>query len=191
MDVIGLLSLECDLPEEQARALAGGILGMVQEELEAQYGFEAERSFSAEVPEVESWRVDALRYFGRSGKVTHGTPKFSDRIAEVVGDGETVSQAMVAGAAGGVGTAEEAMVRAMLQELYRQPLRSPALDNIVATHAGLVAPIVLVFLKSRLSRTLFEQVLDVSPMLASIATEGGTAMGSATGTRYVGLMEEP
>lgn len=153
MDLISRLRDACGLDEMQARAVAGGVLELVGEELLDRFGFEASRSFATEVPELQIWRVDALRFFGRAGRTTHGAESRVRKLLDQVLEEQ-------------IPRGEERALVAMLRDLG-----ASARGRIAAT-------LILDFLRARLSLTLLQQVLEASAMMRRAREEreaGGQA----------------
>lgn len=164
MDLVAAIAAACALSPDRARALLGSLFGMIEDDLTARRGLEAGRCLITELPEIEAWRFDALRYLGRSGRVTYGAPAFPDPHA-------TATEA--------VGRAAEARlqiesIRAMLEALYALPNATPAPHPEPSRAAASVPPLMLGFLRLRLSPLLLDDVLDVVPMLSPLRRVGGT-----------------
>ena len=154
MDLIGTLASTLGVESSTAQALAGTVLGKVQEEVADNAGADAASQVADAVPELSGWQEKAAALAGGGG-----------------GGG-------LLGALGGGGGLLGAAAEAIGGEDARQTATLVALAakfDIDPTKAALAAPLVLDFLKERLDPGMFDTVMKAAPLLAG--TSGGDAGG--------------
>ena len=156
MDVEREIAVSLRVRPDQARALVGGVLGLVAEELWDHLGFEAERAFATEVPELETWRVEALRQLGQAGRTTYGEPRVREAL-----------DAVWANHRGAANPAPEGTAVNRMIDVLAPGIRAE--DDDPRGPGRRVLTILVRFLHGRLSPTLFAQVLEVSPLLRRMA----------------------
>lgn len=150
MDLISKLASTLGVPDTQAQAVAGAVLGKVKEQVADEAGGAAAAQVDAAVPELSGWQAQAGALLGGGG-----------------GLGGLLGAA--AGALGGQQAQDTAAIVAILAKL-----------DIDASKAALVAPLVLSFLKDRLEPGTLQMVLKAAPLLAGGQGGGAAGgMGAA------------
>lgn len=194
MDLIGSLVSTLGVAPDQAKAVAGVVLGGVQQKLGAESP-EAAGKLSAAVPELGGWQAAAAKLMGGAaatapepasglgalggllgGFGAPAAPAASPGFGSLLG-----AAAGAAGASGGLGGLLGAAATALGGEEARQTAAVVGVLsklNIDASKAAMVAPAVLSFLKSRLDASTLNTVLQFAPMLAGLVG-GGAAMAPA------------
>jgi len=153
MDLLGTLSSQLGIDNDQAGALAGSILGKVQGQVDE----DTASGLAAAVPELDGWKAMAAKAVGGdSGGMLGGA-------AGALGGGSAGGlMGALAGAVGGQQAQETAALVGVMGKL--------GLDR---SKAAMVAPIVLDFVKDRVDPALLSKVLAAAPMLTAL-TGGGS-----------------
>ena len=156
MNLIATLTEKLGVPSEPAEALAGTLLGGVQDAVRGDDDAAANELGQA-IPELEGWKAKAASLVEGDKAESGGLGGLLGSVAPALGGGS--SGGLLGGALGALagGGAEIAGVVAILGKL--------GIDEGKAT---LVAPIVLGFLKDRLPEGLLDKVLAVAPLLAAV-----------------------
>lgn len=162
MDFIGQLASQLGVNEDAAKAIAGTALGSVQSAVKNDAGDEVAGELGAAVPELDGWRAKAGDVLKEEGPTEGGGGLLGGLLGG--GGGELLSS--VAGAVGGEQAKQTAQLMALFGKLGLEP-----------SHATMVAPLALNFLKERLSPELLNTALSAAPMLLGSAKndsdEGG------------------
>ena len=163
MDFISELAGNLGIDGKQAKALAGGLMGFVQQASRDQDGEETAKAIEDAVPEMGEWKQEAQAQAGdppASGDVAGllggllggGDSKSSGGLGDLIG---------AAGSLLGGATGQATQLAGLISKLGLDPAK-----------AQMAAPIALNFLKSRLSPELLNKVMAVAPFLTG-GTKGG------------------
>lgn len=159
MDFIGQLAGALGVAPDQAKAVAGTVLGAAKGAVSSEHGDDTAAQLDQAVPELADWQSKADDVMAEEAPAAGGLGGMLGGLASGGGLGA------LAGAVGGAQAKDIAGVVAVLGKL-----------GIDESKAGLVAPIALQFLKSRLDPGLLSKVLAVAPLLSG---EGGGLAGAA------------
>lgn len=166
MDLVTTLAGQLGIDPTQAQAVAGAVLGQVQDQVRGEDPSSAAAIADA-VPELGTWKQAATAQLP-------GDTGLDDLLGALQGGD---AQGMLGGLAGALGgglgndllgrvagaeAAEQAQVVALLGQL-----------GVSAEQALVVVPTVLDFLRDRLPEGALQQVLQYAPMLMSVAKGGG------------------
>lgn len=152
MDLIAQLSSQLGVDPTQAQALAGAVLGGVKDQVGEHVGTEAAQSLDAQVPELSTWQQQASQ--------TLEQPKATGGLLGGLAGG---LGGQLLGAVGGEEAKQVAQLGAILEQIGVDP-----------GHVALVGPMVLAFLKERMSEEWVTRALAVAPLLSG-AAKGGTS----------------
>lgn len=173
MDFIAELAGQLGIEPQEAKALAGGLMGMVQEATREQEGPETASALEDAIPEIEGWKDEAA---AQADAPDEGTD-VSGLLGDLFGGGNTASGlGDLLGAAGGWlggSSGHAAQLAGLIAKLGIDPAK-----------AQMLAPVALNFLKSRLSPELLQKILAVAPFLTrgdSGAGNGGSGGGLLSG----------
>ncbi|MFT4627541.1 MAG: hypothetical protein ACI8PZ_006227 [Myxococcota bacterium] len=158
MDLITSLSSALGVDSSKAQALAGLVMGQVQEEV-AENGDPGQAAqVAGAVPELDAWKEKAAEL------AESPTDSGGGLMGGLMGAASSGLGQQLIGAVGGKGAQEQAQFVALVSKLGLQP-----------SHAALAAPVVLGFLKERLGPDMLGQLLSVAPMLGGLqaAAPGG------------------
>ena len=164
MDFISKLSSTLGLDPEQTQAVAGTVLGAVQNQASPE---DAEQ-LAAAVPELSTWKQAAEATAEAPSSGLGGLLGSASGLLGGGGAGGLLGA--VAGAVGGQSAQDMAGVAAVLSRF-----------GVDASQAQLVAPMVLDFLKDRLDPSLLSKILSAAPMLAGSAGESEGGLSGAMG----------
>ena len=170
MDLIGTLSSTLGISPDQAKAVAGGVMGMVKGNLEdsdEDGTTEAAGALSSAVPEMSEWTAAAKAMTeekapaasggglgGMLGGLMGGGSKGGGAASMLGALGGGGALGALAGAIGGADAQNTAMLVGILGKV-----------GLDASKAQMVAPIAYNFLKSRLSPDLLSKVSSAAPLL--------------------------
>lgn len=179
MDLVNVLASQLGVDPNQAQAVAGAVLGQVQQQVGSEDAEGAEALASA-VPELGGWQEQAASMLGAS---SGGGDGFGGMVANLTGGGEGGGGGMLSGlaAAAGSGMGND-LVEAFAGKEAAQQAQVVGLVGklgIGPEKAALVVPTVLDFLRERMGDDMLEKVLQYAPMLAGAA--GGDSGGAAGG----------
>lgn len=175
MDLISTLAGQLGVDSEQAKALAGGVLGTVQ-------GAVAEKEDDAVAAEMESAIPELSEWKGKAEAMTGGDMQ-AGGVGGLLG---AATDAMGGGGLGGLlGAAAGALGGEQAKDVAAVVMLMDKI-GIDSSKASLVAPTVLSFLKERLPGGLVEKVLAAAPMLAMVS--GGGDEGESDGGGIGGLL---
>ncbi len=161
MDLIGSLASTLGVEEGQAQALAGGVMGLVKDQVGGEEGEETAQQLEAAVPEMGGWQAKAAELAGGGG---------GGLMDSLTGGGGGGLLGSLAGAVGGEQAQGTVAVVGLLQKF-----------NIDSSKAALVAPLILNFLKDRLSPEMMGMVMKAAPMLMGGGEEGTDEEGGLGG----------
>ncbi|MED5371745.1 MAG: hypothetical protein VX899_12065 [Myxococcota bacterium] len=178
MDLIGQLAGQLGIEEKQAQALAGTVIGGVQNAVKDEEGGEQKAAEIAEaVPELGDWKSQAGDLLGGGGEASQGgMGGLLGAAAGALGGGGQSGGGMggllgaAAGALGGQEAKDTVAVVAVLSEFDVEPGK-----------AALVAPLILNFLKSRVKPGTLQTILAVAPMLAAALDKDDDDKGEGGG----------
>lgn len=157
MDLINALVSQAGLSPTAAKGVAGGVLGQVQSVMGDQNPEEAAK-LQAAVPELGEWKqAEAAAPAAAAGG--------GGLLGGLLGGG---GAAALAGAVGGEKAKNALVVGQVLSRFGLDPAK-----------ATVVAPIVLQFLKSRLSPTTLKAALSAAPFLMKFAGGKSEPAGAA------------
>jgi len=159
-DLISSLATTLGVDATKAAALAGGVLGPVVSSV-ADDDAGAAAAVKSAIPELGGWEKAAQSALG-GGDSAGGLLGAASGL--LGGGGGAGMLGALAGAVGGDEARRTVQLGALLADL-----------GIDASKAALVAPLVLSFLKDRLSGDVLDKVLAAAPMLASVAGGKGAA----------------
>ncbi|TNE91970.1 MAG: hypothetical protein EP330_03170 [Deltaproteobacteria bacterium] len=166
MDFIGALAGQLGLDHHQAKALAGAVVGGVKTQL-ADEDEAAAAELDAAVPELGEWSsvADSLLSQAAPSKPAGGG------LGGVLGG--------LAGAAAGGGLVGEAFEAVAGTEAKQAAQVVALLDRfgLDKSHAALVAPLAVTFLKERLPAGTFDKALLIAPLLLGVTPEDGKPGG--------------
>jgi hypothetical protein len=153
MDLIRSLASSVGLQEDQAQALAGSLLGKIQSSVKDEAGDAPAQELSKAIPELGSWQQKAQQLVAPAAPAA---PSAGGLLGGLLGGGGGGLLDSVANAVGGESLRETAAVVQILSRF-----------NIDPSKAVMVAPLLLDFLKKRLSPQLLGVVLQAAPLLGS------------------------
>ena len=159
MDLIGALSGQLGLGQQEAKGLAGGLLGLVKAGLAEQQGPEAAAQLEAEVPEISAWQQE--------GDTPEGQPGVSELLGNLGGLG---------GALGGMlggGSHQASLVGAVAQLVGR--------FGLDASKASMAAGLVVQFLEQKLGPELLAKARPVIGMLSGGSGGAASVLGGLLG----------
>jgi hypothetical protein len=159
MDLIRSLASSVGLQEDQAQALAGSLLGKIQGSVKDEAGEAPAQELAKAIPELGSWQQKAQQL------AAPAAPSGGGLLGGLLGGGGGGLLDSVANAVGGESLRETAAVVQILSRF-----------NIDPSKAVMVAPLLLDFLKKRLSPQLLGVVLQAAPLLGS-SDKGDDAKG--------------
>ena len=168
MDFIGEIAGKLGIESQQAKALAGGLMGMVQQATRQEQGDQVADELEAAVPELKEWKQEAEGQMGEpaqeadvagllGGLLGGGSQAGGSQAGGAQGGGQGGGLGDLLGAAGamfGGAGGQAAQLAGLISKL-----------GIGADKAQMVAPMALSFLQSRLSPELMQKVLAVAPFL--------------------------
>ena len=160
MDLIAQLAGTLGLEENQAQALAGTVIGGVQNAVADEDPEKAAQIGSA-VPELGDWKSTAGSLLGGGEKESGGG--LGGLLGGLAGGGGGAA-GLLGAAAGALGGQEAKDTLAVVGILNK--------FDVDAGKAAMVAPLILNFLKSRVEPGTLSTILAVAPMLAG-AVGGG------------------
>lgn len=173
MDLIDTLAGQLGVDPSQARAVAGAVLGQVQQQTEAADDIDS-NAISDAVPELGEWKqaaTDALE----------GDTSIDDLLGNLTG-GEGGLGGMLGGLAkaAGSGLGNDLVEQMAGKDAAQQAQVVALLSNLGLSteQAAMVVPTVLGFLKERLGEGTLEQILKVAPFLSG---GGGASAGGMAG----------
>lgn len=173
MDLIGQLSQQLGIEEGQAKALAGGLLGGLEAQVQEKVGAGEAEEMRAAIPELGDWKAQAANMLGGGGDAGGGD--LMGALGGMLGGGgggdglgglASAAAGMLGGGGapgGSAGGLDVAFVTSLLGKL-----------NLNPTVAATVAPMVASFLKDRLPAGLTDKLAMVAPFLGG---SGGGAGG--------------
>ena len=167
MDFVSAISGQLGLSEDQARALAGTVIGGVQGSVADEEPGLANEIGSA-VPELGDWTAMAGKFLGAEespAPASEGLDGMLGGLASAAGGNGLLGNALEAVA--GKEARQTAQVVALLDQF-----------GIGQDKAVLIAPLAMQFLKERLSAETFDKALQFAPMLMG---KGDSAPGSPAG----------
>ena len=176
MDLIGTLSSQLGLDPNQAAALAGSVIGGVRGQVAKEAGPETAKQMDAAIPELSGWQDTAASMFGGGDDGPGGAGGFLDLASGALGGlggmmgGDSAAGGLLGAAAGALGSQQAKQTAALvgvLDKLGRD-----------ASHAAMIAPVALGFLKERLPDGLLDTVLSAAPFLTG---GGGDSSGGGGG----------
>jgi hypothetical protein len=176
MDLINSLAGAVGIDNDQAQALAGTVLGGVQDAVgENDQGAAAQ--LGEAVPELDGWKGTAASMLGGGGGGGGGL------LGSLTSGGGGGLLGAAAGALGGEQAQDTAAIVGVLAQF-----------DVDADKATLVAPVLLKFLQSRVDEELLSKILSAAPLLAGLvggdddgdAKSGG--LGGALGGALGGLL---
>lgn len=171
MDLIGGLVSKLGVEEDQAKALAGGVLGLVTNSVKEEAGSETASQIKSAIPEMGDWKGKAQELLGEqqgSGGLLGG----------LMGGGGGGLMGSLAGALGGQKAQDTVAIVQILERF-----------DVDAGKAALVAPLILNFLKDKLSPELLGVVLKAAPMLSAGKDEDdGDGQGEGLGGAISGAL---
>jgi hypothetical protein len=153
MDLIRSLASSVGIQEDQAQALAGSLLGKIQNSVKDEAGDAPAQELAKAIPELGSWQQKAQQLVAPSAPAA---PSAGGLLGGLLGGGGGGLLDSVANAVGGESLRETAAVVQILSRF-----------NIDPSKAVMVAPLLLDFLKKRLSPQLLGVVLQAAPLLGS------------------------
>jgi len=164
MDFIGQLASQLGVNEDAAKAIAGTALGSVQSAVKEDAGDDAAGEIASAVPELGGWQAKATEVLSQGDGDGGG-----GLLGGLLGGGGGDLLSSVAGAVGGEKARQTTQLIALLGKLGIEP-----------SHATMVAPIALNFLKERLSPEILDTALKAAPALLG-AAGGGSEEGEDSG----------
>jgi hypothetical protein len=162
MDLIASLSSQLGVNGAAAQGIAGSVLGLVKGEVAERFGEEAAGKLDSAVPELAGWQKQAAK--AEAPQEGEGGGLFGAAMGAIGGGGMGGLLGAAAGALGGEQARDIAGVVTVLGRF-----------GVDAGKAGLVAPLILDFLKKRVDPALLSKILAAAPLLASIAGGKGAA----------------
>ena len=187
MDFIGELAGQLGIDGQQAKALAGGVMGLVQEATREGDGEETAAALQQAVPELDEWKQEAATQVDKTPDVGDVAGLLGGLLGGASG-GAQGAQAGSGGSGGGLGDllgaagsilggagGQAAQLAGLISKLGLDPQK-----------AQMVAPMALNFLKSRLSPDLLTKVLAVAPFLTGGGSSGQTSGSSSGGGGLLG-----
>lgn len=172
MDLIGQLAGTLGLEENQAQALAGTVIGGVQNAVADEDPDKAAEIGNA-VPELGDWKSTAGSLLGGGDDEGGGLGGLLGGLAGAAGGGGGGAAGLLGAAAGALGGQEAKDTLAVVGILNK--------FDVDAGKAALVAPLILNFLKSRVEPGTLSTILAVAPMLAGAVggdDDGGDDKGA-------------
>ena len=151
MDFIGELASKLGVDEDTAKKVAGSALGVVQGAVADEDSDAADRLGSA-IPEMDDWKAKAEADSGGDGGLLGG----------LLGGGGGDLLSGLAGAVGGQEAANAAALVGLISKF-----------GIDADKATLAAPVILNFLKERVSPDTINIILKAAPFLGGGGEDGG------------------
>ncbi len=183
MDLVKILAAQLGVDPNQAQAVAGAVLGQVQQVATSQGDESSAEAIGAAVPELGDWKQKAASSLG-----VGGTDALTDLFGQLTGGGDSDDDGgggLLAGLAeaAGSGLGNQLLESVAGKEVGQQAQLVGLLSQlgIGADKAALVVPTVLTFLKERLSDDMVEQLLKAAPMLAAAGGSGGGVGGMLSG----------
>lgn len=181
MDFIAALAEKAGLSGTQATAVAGGVLGLVKDQLADSGPPGAAEKLSAAVPELSGWQQAAQAVTGGGG----GLGALAGGLGALAGGGGL--GALSSGAGGGLLGAVAGAVggeKAQNTVAIVGVLSSLGLDT---SKAAVVGPLALQFLESRLDPATLKMALQAAPMLAAFIGKKGEAAAPTAAAEPEGL----
>lgn len=162
VDLIGSLVSQLGVDEHKAKALAGGVMGLVTNSVKEEAGEDEAAALKAAVPEMGGWQEQARAALGGGGG--------GGLLGGLLGGG---GGGLIGSLAGAVGGQKAQDTVAIIQILER--------FDVDTSKAALVAPLILDFLKDKLSPELLGTVLKAAPMLGGGEEAEGQSGGGLGG----------
>jgi len=160
MDLISTLAAQLGVDPEQAKALAGGVIGGVQGAV-AEEDDGAAKEMESAIPELSEWKNKADAMTGGDMQAG-GVGGLLDAATDAMGGGGLGG--LLGAAAGALGGEQGKDVAAIITLMDK--------IGIDSSKAALVAPTVLSFLKDRVPAGLLDKVLAAAPLLAAVGGGG-------------------
>ncbi|MCO4744466.1 MAG: hypothetical protein KC912_06755 [Proteobacteria bacterium] len=172
MDFIGALSGQLGLSEDQAKALAGTVIGGVRGQLEGEDD-DAAQGVDAAVPELGDWSAMAGKFLskGKPDADEGGLGGMLGGLASAAAGGGALGDAFEAVA--GKEAKQTAQVVALLDQF-----------GVDGDKAAMVAPLALSFLKDRLPEDVLEKAMAFAPMLLGDSAPSAGGMVGALGSLF-------
>lgn len=182
MDLIGTLSSQLGLDANQAAALAGSVIGGVRGQVAKEEGDEKAAQIDEAIPELSSWQDKAAEMFGGGDAGPGGAGGFLDMASGALGGlggmmgGDSAAGGLLGAAAGALGSQQAKQTAALVGVLDKLGLN--------ASHAAMIAPVALSFLKERLPDGVLDMALKAAPFLTGggdDSSDGGGGIAGALG----------
>lgn len=162
MDLVSGLASAVGIPQDQAKAVAGLVLGMASTQVSEQKP-ELAAQMSTAIPEISGWQA-AADTFVRS--LSQSAPAEAPQAAPQPQGG--LLGGLLSAAGGGLGNQLLGAIAG--PEVAQGAQLAMVLDRIGLTteQAAAAAPVVLNFLKSRLDESIVQQIVAAAPLLGSL-----------------------
>lgn len=155
MDLIGDLASQLNLPQGQAKGLAGGVLSLVQGALKDDGAEDDAKAFGDAVPEAAQWAAE--------GEVPGGEDE-GGGLGDLLGAG----MSMLGASKGSAGLASG--VAALIQKFGLEP-----------SHAAIAAPLITKFIESKVDPALLAKVQPMLALMGGGEDGGGGGLGGMLG----------
>ena len=176
MDLVSGLASAVGIPQDQAKAVAGLVLGMASTQVSEQKP-ELAAQMSTAIPEISGWQA-AADTFVRS---------LSQSAPAAAPQAEPQPQGLFGGllSAAGGGLGNQLLGAIAGPEVAQGAQLAMVLDRIGLTteQAAAAAPVVLNFLKSRLDESIVQQIVAAAPLLGSLV-ERAPGLSSLIGKAF-------
>ena len=176
MDLVSGLASAVGIPQDQAKAVAGLVLGMASTQVSEQKP-ELAAQMSTAIPEISGWQT-AADTFVRS---------LSQSAPAAAPQAEPQPQGLFGGllSAAGGGLGNQLLGAIAGPEVAQGAQLAMVLDRIGLTteQAAAAAPVVLNFLKSRLDESIVQQIVAAAPLLGSLV-ERAPGLSSLIGKAF-------
>lgn len=167
MDLVSGLASAVGIPQDQAKAVAGLVLGMANTQVSEQKP-ELAAQMSTAIPEISGWRAAADTFISSLSKTSPAQAAPQQPAPQ-----QPAPQGGLFGdllSAAGSGFGNQILGAIAGQEVAQGAQLAMVLDRIGLTteQAAAAAPVVLNFLKSRLDETTVQQIVSAAPLLGSL-----------------------
>jgi hypothetical protein len=156
MDLIAALSSGLGIDVGKARGVAGGALGLLEDQVSQKLGASQANELRASIPELADWRAEG------------------EALAARPAGGLLQAAGGLLGGAGLLGGTSGLDVAALIQLAGKAGVPARAAQSLL--------PLLLQFLQSRLSPELLDQIARVVPALKSGGSRGGGGLLGALGS---------
>ena len=164
MDLIGQLASQIGIDKATAETLAGALLGGVTDQVKAQVGKAEAQQIEQAIPEMSDWQQTATTAL-QTGAATDGGPDLGGLLGSALKSIGGEEAGGLLGALTGATSTQGGMDAMAVANLLGKLNINPAM-------ASAVAPLILNFLKERLSPELVTKLVSAIPLLTALSSGG-------------------